>query len=261
MARRPGSAGSAMTLDGLRAVVRHGSLIRLSPDSRRLVADGLVAPALYGKVEASAAPAEIQRWCQATQNAYFPGRDPEGRESVCVTLNSVAAEANALEAALAAAALLGAPVPDIAVDFTEAEATRHLGTIGALTAPHRGYDALLRDSLLDGQPFTETVLGRRLTEARVGTATGALLLPHMLVLGAWHSQGLRGGHGAKFGRVLVSEITGYGAAPAASASSRLDPAAIAGVSIYEATAPGAAGRPFLGWDTEPPADGRRRPTL
>ncbi|MFC3127170.1 type I-U CRISPR-associated protein Cas7 [Pseudoroseomonas globiformis] len=256
-----------ITLDDLRGIVRHGSLIRLSPESRLLspTAEGaLVAPALYGEAKLSAASTEVQRWSSNTRNAYYQGRDPQGQDSVCVTLNSLAAEANALEAALVEAARAGAPIPDIAIDFTRSERTRHLGQISALTAPHRGYDALLRDSLLEGQPFTETALGRGLTEARVTSATGVLLLPHMLILGAWHSQGLKGGHGAKFGRVLVSEISGFGAMPAAAASSRIDPAAIEGVAIYQATEPPAlsfANRPFLGWETEPSAKGKGKSGL
>ena len=76
-------------------------------------------------------------------------------------------------------------------------------------APHRVYDAILRDSLLDGSPFMQSEEGRRLAAAKPADATALLeLSPNALLFGAWHSQGEGGGFGAKFPRALVSEIMG-----------------------------------------------------
>src|SRR5205085_423684 len=74
-------------------------------------------------------------------------------------------------------------------------------------APHRVYDAILRDSLLDGEPFMKSNLGLRLAEAKPSDVTALLeASPTALLFGAWHSTGEGGGLGAKFPRCLVSEI-------------------------------------------------------
>ena len=79
----------------------------------------------------------------------------------------------------------------------------------ALDAPHRVYDAIIRDSLLDDVPFMESEQGRRLAAATPASATALLeISPSALLFGAWHSQGEGGGLGAKFPRALVSEIMG-----------------------------------------------------
>jgi CRISPR-associated protein Csb1 len=44
------------------------------------------------------------------------------------------------------------PLSYVTVDFTGKELAG-IGEITSLDAPHRIYDAILRDSLLDGQPF------------------------------------------------------------------------------------------------------------
>ena len=77
----------------------------------------------------------------------------------------------------------------------------------SLEAPHRVYDAILRDSLLDGVPFMRSDEGQRLAAATPADATALLeISPTALVFGAWHSQGEGGGFGAKFPRTIVSEI-------------------------------------------------------
>jgi CRISPR-associated protein Csb1 len=172
----------------------------------------------------------------------------------------------------------GDDVPDVVVDFTTHERTSHLGRIGSLSAPHRGYDALCRDALLDGVLFGETPDGKALIDARPNNATALLKLPHMAIFGAWHTQGTSGGGGAKFGRVVRSEIIGYGAMPAGITASRIDPAGIVkSVPIYQplstsagGTAKPAAGpknsssRPNVGWETDPAfaaRDGQGKPIL
>ena len=55
----------------------------------------------------------------------------------------------------------------------------------------------------------ESAPGLRLASAKPADATALLeLSPNALLFGAWHSQGQGGGLGAKFPRVLVSEIHG-----------------------------------------------------
>lgn len=125
----------------------------------------------------------------------------------CVLVDSVQSQANRLEEALLAAIREGAiALPHVVVDFTGRELAG-VGEITSLDAPHRVYDAILRDSLLEGQPFMKSPLGVRLAEAKSNDATALLeASPTALLFGAWHSTGEGGGLGAKFPRCLVSEI-------------------------------------------------------
>lgn len=127
----------------------------------------------------------------------------------CVLIDSVQSQANRLEEALLAVAEQGGVrIPYVTVDF-RAAGLAPLERITSLDAPHRVYDAILRDSLLDGEPFMQSHVGRRLAAAKPVDATALLeLSPTALLFGAWHSQGEGGGLGAKFPRALVSEIMG-----------------------------------------------------
>jgi CRISPR-associated protein Csb1 len=138
-------------------------------------------------------------------------RLPEGgatREVWCVLIDSVQSQANRLEEALLAAAADGLELPRVTVDFRGLE-LEPLEQITSLDAPHRVYDAILRDSALDGVRFMESEPGKRLAGATPRDASALLeLSPSALLFGAWHSQGEGGGLGAKFARALVSEIVG-----------------------------------------------------
>lgn len=137
----------------------------------------------------------------------FERRRLNGREAWCVLVDSVQSQANRLEEALLAAIRDGvAAIPYVTVDFRDA-GLAGITEITSLDAPHRVYDAILRDSSLDGQPFMKSDLGVRLAEARPSDATALLeTSPTALLFGAWHSTGEGGGLGAKFPRCLVSEI-------------------------------------------------------
>lgn len=143
----------------------------------------------------------------------FERRRVEGGEVWCVLIDSVQSQANRLEEALLAATEEEGgegpvPLPFVTVDFGGA-GLEPLERITSLDAPHRVYDAILRDSLLDGVPFMDSEAGHRLAAAKPADATVLLeLSPSALLFGAWHSQGEGGGLGAKFPRALVSEIMG-----------------------------------------------------
>ena len=139
----------------------------------------------------------------------FERRRVDGGDVWCVLIDSVQSQANRLEEALLAAAEQGRiRIPYVTVDFSGAS-LEPLERITSLDAPHRVYDAILRDSLLNGQPFMQSEPGRRLAAAKPADATALLeLSPTALLFGAWHSQGEGGGLGAKFPRALVSEIMG-----------------------------------------------------
>jgi len=165
-------------------------------------------------------------------------------ELICCLLDSAPSQANRFEDSLLAAVRAGiVELPYVDVDFsgTGLEPT----SITSLEAPHRIYDALLRDSALDGIPFLESPVGKRVCDAKAANATALLeMAPTTLIFGGWHSQGPTGGTGTKFQRCIVSEIIGVnvpvdviedsrpGATPelqtaARRTSSRRDPAGIA----------------------------------
>lgn len=155
-----------------------------------------------------------------------------------VVVDSVASQANRLELALLGAIRdgdLAAPVT--AVDF----ATRGLYGIDRISdyeAPHRIFDALLRDSFDGADLFRDGPVGKAITDA-VPRNAAALLRhsPHTLVFGGWDSTGPKGGRGSKFERALTSEIVAHGISIGVKTSSRIDPAGVelkAGP-IYEAT--------------------------
>ncbi len=153
-------------------------------------------------------------------------RQINGVKVPCVLLDSVQAQANrleeALQRALDAGALKGVPV--LNVDFTGIGLLDEIGRVSSLEAPHRIADAILRDSLHDGQPFRKSKLGRSLDQASLQNATPLYkLCPTALIFGLWDSTGPKGGLGAKFQRALVSEIIGVNAEIGVKTSSRIDP--------------------------------------
>src|SRR5690606_12512331 len=93
------------------------------------------------------------------------------------------------------------PFPVLSIDFTGDAEIADLDRISTLQAPHRVYDALLRDSVTDGTLFRDSELGRAVTDATWRNATALYrACPTALVLGAWDSTGPRGGLGTKFQR-------------------------------------------------------------
>ena len=159
----------------------------------------------------AAAPAAAAGWRQGRTSFRRPtpeerrGAGPrrvstrrriDGADIWCVLVDSVQSQANRLEEVLLAAIRDRAiSLPYVVVDFTGKELAG-VGEITSLDAPHRVYDAILRDSLLDGQPFMKSPLGLRLAEAKPNDATALLeASPTALLFGAWHSTGEGGGFG------------------------------------------------------------------
>lgn len=156
----------------------------------------------------------------------FETRRRDGVDVQCVLLDSVQSQANRMEDALQSLwEEQRLTLPVIAVDMSEA--APDLGRITSLTAPHRVADALLRDSALDGTLFRHSPIGKSFADASPRNA-GPLfrVCPTGLVFGIWDSTGPRGGLGAKFARVLTSEIVGIAVTPGVKTSSRIDPAGI-----------------------------------
>jgi len=157
----------------------------------------------------------------------FETRRIDGQDVKCVLIDSVQSQANRIEEALQALwSERRIALPIVTVDFSAV--APEVGRVTSLTAPHRIADALLRDSLLDGQLFRLSETGRSFTDASARNATALFkVCPTGLVFGLWDSTGPKGGLGAKFQRALVSEIVGINVAHGSKTASRIDPLNIA----------------------------------
>lgn len=153
----------------------------------------------------------------------FEMRRIEGRDVKCVLVDSVQSQANRMEEALQALwDEKRITLPVVTVDFTSI--APEVGRVTSLTAPHRIADALLRDSLLHGQLFRLSDVGKSFTDSSTKDATALFkACPTGLVFGLWDSTGPKGGLGAKFQRALVSEIVGINAMHGSKTASRIDP--------------------------------------
>jgi CRISPR-associated protein Csb1 len=162
----------------------------------------------------------------------------DGRDVYCVLVDSVASQANRMELALKREFYRGkdkdALVPFIVVDFG-AVGLPEVGEITSLEAPHRIADAILRDSLLDGVAFEDSVPGKAFVESTPQRAAGLLqYCPTALVFGMWHSTGIKGGLGTKVQRAIVSEVVAIEAKVGSKVASRIDPLQIErGPVLYE----------------------------
>lgn len=153
----------------------------------------------------------------------FETRRIGGQDVTCVLIDSVQSQANRMEEALEALwDEKKITLPVVSVDFSSV--APEVGRVTSLTAPHRIADALLRDSLFDGQLFRFSDIGKSFTDASIKNATALFkVCPTGLVFGLWDSTGPKGGLGAKFQRALVSEIVGINAVPGSKTESRIDP--------------------------------------
>jgi len=173
----------------------------------------------------------------ATEARRLPGRE---EPVACVLLDSVQSQANRMEEALQEAVDAGRiRIPLIEVDFGQAnqELLKPIDDrITSLTVPHRLADAILRDSdLEDGTAFSKSEHAEYWRKASVANATPVYeLCPTALIFGIWGAPEKPGGLGAKFERLMSSEILGMEVAFGTKTSSRIDPLGIrAGIGIYD----------------------------
>jgi CRISPR-associated protein Csb1 len=135
----------------------------------------------------------------------------DGATVPCVLLDSVASQANRFEEALSdLISNQKIDVPRLIVQF-DGELS-DLGAISTLATPHRVFDAIFRDSALNGEPFFKSKLYKELTACNVRNATALFAYaPTALLFGCWDSTGAAGGLGNKFARAVTSEIVGINA--------------------------------------------------
>lgn len=134
---------------------------------------------------------------------------------ICVLLDSVQSQANRLEEAIMLLVNKGQiGVPRVEVDFS----SEGLGGISTLEAPHRIFDAIIRDSVIrdsrgNGEDFSKSDMGRQINAATIRNALAIFeYSPTTLIFGGWNSTKLDGSIGARFQRCIVSEIVGINAA-------------------------------------------------
>lgn len=153
-------------------------------------------------------------------------RKLQGKDVQCVLLDSVAAQANRLEEALATAVGKGLALPELRVDFSTE--FPEIGSVSVLAAPHRIFDAIVRDSQVDGKAFSKSGLYAALAKANVRNANEIFAnAPSALLFGCWDSTGAAGGLGNKFARAITAEVIGIDAAFGETRGGiRLDPLAI-----------------------------------
>lgn len=141
------------------------------------------------------------------------GFDRSTGKADAVQIDSVGSFANRIEAELAAAGVL----PEITTSVGDRVLSIH-------ELPHRAYDAILRDSLLDDIPWRHSEIGQAVLANDLSNATSLYTYaPMTLLLGGWDSHGGDAGTGAKIARSVACEIWGYGVQTAKHCTQRLDP--------------------------------------
>jgi CRISPR-associated protein Csb1 len=145
----------------------------------------------------------------------------------CAILDSVQSQANRMEDALAEDIRNdNIHLPHAVTDFTEAAKTfkKHVGKITSLEAPHRIFDAIIRDSELGDIRFPYTAAGIAVVKANGKNATGLFQYdPTSLLFGSWDSTGVSGGLGEKYTRCVVSEVVAINSFEARRKGTRVDP--------------------------------------
>jgi CRISPR-associated protein Csb1 len=118
-------------------------------------------------------------------------------------------------------------LPYIVTDFSDIEKDleKAIGAITCFEAPHRIFDAIIRDSVnADGKHFPFTEEGKAAIKANSKNATAVYQIsPASLLFGSWDSTGISGGLGEKYTRCVVSELAAINTERAVRAGTRIDP--------------------------------------
>ena len=160
-------------------------------------------------------------------------RIPGYTESVeCTILDSVQSQANRMEDALLADIRANSlPIPHVVTDFSAVEGLQKpIGAITCFEAPHRIFDAILRDSVdASGTHFPFTEAGKAAIKANSRDASALFAIsPASLLFGSWDSTGVSGGLGEKYTRCVVSEVVAVNIERAVRSGTRIDPMNSAG---------------------------------
>lgn len=155
------------------------------------------------------------------------GADPEP----CVSLDSVASQANRLEATLSEeVATKRLSLPTIWVD------QREFGVNSALDFSHRVFDAWVEDAEWNGERFGDSNLGQQLARSKRRNLTHLMThSPSSILLGCWASRMKDPQGAARLPRIVSSEIIAVGALDGTRAAGRIDLHNVSsGISVYRA---------------------------
>jgi CRISPR-associated protein Csb1 len=180
-------------------------------------------------------PGEVIFPCTVAGGKYQTSkrRIPGFTESVdCTIIDSVQSQANRMEEVLLEdIRARHLHIPHVATDFSGVEGlVKPVGTITCFEAPHRIFDAILRDSVDEtGKHFPLTTLGKSVINANSKDASAIFgVSPASLLFGSWDSTGVSGGLGEKYTRCVVSELVAVNVEQATRAGTRIDPLNTAG---------------------------------
>jgi CRISPR-associated protein Csb1 len=158
-------------------------------------------------------PGEIIFPCTVAGGKYQTSkrRIPGYSDSVdCTILDSVQSQANRMEDALLAdIRAANIFLPHVVTDFTGVDGLQKpIGAITCFEAPHRIFDAIIRDSVdANGKHFPFTPEGEAAIKANSRDASALFAIsPASLLFGSWDSTGVSGGLGEKYTRCVVSEL-------------------------------------------------------
>ncbi|WP_028583707.1 type I-G CRISPR-associated RAMP protein Csb1/Cas7g [Desulfogranum mediterraneum] len=144
------------------------------------------------------------------------GYDKATGKAEAVQVDSVGSFANRIEAELHGLDIL----PSITTSVGDRVLSVH-------ELPHRVYDAILRDSLLDDTSWRQSDIGAKVLASTTTNATALYKhAPLTLLLGGWDSHGGDAGTGSKIARSVSCEIWGYGVQTAMHCTQRIDPLGI-----------------------------------
>ena len=189
----------------LSSAVAEASALRLIVTLKPANADGLVYPSTY----------------EGGQH-IFRSAWIEGEKRDAVLLDSVQSQSNRIEMAVLDAYRRGKiPYPDIEL-LVKADTGEERYSV--LELSHRVYDAALRMSTVNGTPFPQSEIGKKVYSARTEKATALYThAPITLVLGGWDSHGGGGPLVAKLPRLISSEIIGLDAERVMRGACKFDP--------------------------------------
>lgn len=167
-------------------------------------------------------------------------RIPGYSDSVdCTIIDSVQSQANRMEDALLADIRANHIfLPHVVTNFSgiDHELEKTIGSITCFDAPHRIFDAILRDSVDEkGIHFPFTAEGKAAIKANSKNATALFQIsPASLLFGSWDSTGVSGGLGEKYTRCVVSELAAVNIEKETlRAGTRVDPLNVAKESFSE----------------------------
>lgn len=137
----------------------------------------------------------------------------ETGEAEMVQIDSIGSFANRMEAYLMSLGIL----PDIKIIVGGRE-------ISVNRLPHRIYDAVVRDSKLEGIPWRNSDLGKKLLSSNMENATALYqYAPLVLLYGGWDSMGGNAVKGTKIARSVASEIWGFDVKVTMHSAHRINP--------------------------------------